>query len=128
MQIRESIKNLFPNRDCFSLVRPMSDESQLAKLETIPPEQMRPQFIEVSPPMKAIATAWPRCSSLFSFSPPDMEGSRQAGPPPAHTSQLGLWIRTSLQQLWNGLCPMENPPDIWLVFPSDLSALDTCRA
>ena len=26
----------------------MSDESQLAKLETIPPEQMRPQFIEVS--------------------------------------------------------------------------------
>ncbi len=34
MQIRESIKTLFPQRDCFSLVRPMSDEKQLAKLET----------------------------------------------------------------------------------------------
>ena len=29
LQIRASIKALFPNRDCFTLVRPMSDERQL---------------------------------------------------------------------------------------------------
>ena len=31
------------------MVRPMSDESQLAKLESIPPDQMRPQFVDVRP-------------------------------------------------------------------------------
>ena len=42
--IRESIKSLFPDRECFPLVRPVSDESQLAHLEAVPPEQLRPEF------------------------------------------------------------------------------------
>ena len=42
--IRESIKSLFPDRDCFALVRPVSDEKKLAHLETVPPSQMRPEF------------------------------------------------------------------------------------
>eukprot|EP00892_Ulva_mutabilis_P000560 jgi/Ulvmu1/10504/UM064_0042.1 len=42
--IRESIKSLFPDRDCFALVRPISDEQKLAHLETVPPSQMRPEF------------------------------------------------------------------------------------
>ncbi|KAK9798122.1 hypothetical protein WJX73_001407 [Symbiochloris irregularis] len=45
-QIRESIKALFPNRDCFSLVRPHNDERQLAQLEALPPQQLRPEFRE----------------------------------------------------------------------------------
>ena len=48
MQIRESIKALFPNRTCFPLVRPMSDESQLQRLEAVPPSQLRPEFKQVS--------------------------------------------------------------------------------
>ena len=79
LQIRESIKNLFPNRDCFSLVRPMSDESQLAKLETIPPEQMRPQFIEVSLPTTATATNLNPSVHLHS----DQDGRKQSVTPPA---------------------------------------------
>lgn len=47
LQIRESIKNLFPNRECFALIRPMTDEHQLTKLDTISPDQLRPQFVEV---------------------------------------------------------------------------------
>lgn len=47
LQIRESIKSLFPNRECFALVRPMADEKQLQRLESVPPEQMRPEFREV---------------------------------------------------------------------------------
>ena len=46
-QIRESIKALFPNRTCFPLVRPMSDESQLQRLEAVPPSQLRPEFQQV---------------------------------------------------------------------------------
>ena len=48
VQIRDSIKALFPDRDCFPLVRPMSDEKALAKLETLDSSQMRPEFQEVS--------------------------------------------------------------------------------
>ena len=42
--IRESIKSLFPDRDCFTLVRPMSDENKLAHLEDVPSSQLRPEF------------------------------------------------------------------------------------
>jgi hypothetical protein len=47
MQIRDSIKALFPDRDCLTLVRPMGDERMLAKLETLDPAQFRPEFQEV---------------------------------------------------------------------------------
>jgi len=47
VQIRDSIKALFPDRDCLTLVRPMGDEKMLAKLETLDPSQFRPEFQEV---------------------------------------------------------------------------------
>lgn len=43
-EIRSSIKSLFPDRDCFSLVRPMNDELQLANLDSVPRSQLRPEF------------------------------------------------------------------------------------
>ena len=49
LQIRESIKALFPHRTCFPLVRPMSDESQLQRLEAVPSSQLRPEFKQVGP-------------------------------------------------------------------------------
>ena len=36
-QIRRSIASLFPNRDCFTLVRPVNDEKQLQNLDGSPP-------------------------------------------------------------------------------------------
>lgn len=44
--IRESIKHLFPDRDCFPLVRPISDEAKLARLEAVPVKELRPEFRE----------------------------------------------------------------------------------
>ena len=64
MQIRESIKTLFPNRDCFTLVRPMNNESQLTKLESIPPSQMRPEFVDVRI-FFGPWTVWMLCRSAF---------------------------------------------------------------
>lgn len=43
-QIRESITALFPDRDCFPLVRPVSDEKSLQNLESVPAAQLRPEF------------------------------------------------------------------------------------
>jgi len=44
-QIRASIKALFPDRECFTLVRPVNDEKNLQQLEKIPSSQLRPEFL-----------------------------------------------------------------------------------
>ncbi|KAL3643470.1 hypothetical protein CASFOL_014285 [Castilleja foliolosa] len=41
-EIRESIRALFPDRECFTLVRPLSDESDLQRLDQL--DKMRPEF------------------------------------------------------------------------------------
>ncbi len=45
--IRENITALFPERECFPLVRPVADEKQLQALDALPPEQLRPEFRQV---------------------------------------------------------------------------------
>lgn len=47
-QIRASIKSLFPDRDCFTLVRPMNEESALVSLDRVPRSQLRPEFRSVT--------------------------------------------------------------------------------
>ncbi|KIZ05610.1 Interferon-induced guanylate-binding protein 2 [Monoraphidium neglectum] len=44
--IRSSIKGLFPDRDCATLVRPMHEEQALVSLDTTPREELRPEFKE----------------------------------------------------------------------------------
>lgn len=46
-QLRDSIKALFPDRDCCMLVRPVADESQLIQLDMLPQSTLRPEFREV---------------------------------------------------------------------------------
>ncbi|KAH0719916.1 hypothetical protein KY290_004833 [Solanum tuberosum] len=43
-EIRDSIRALFPDRECFPLVRPLSNENELQRLDQIPLENMRPEF------------------------------------------------------------------------------------
>ncbi|KAL3345256.1 hypothetical protein AABB24_024289 [Solanum stoloniferum] len=43
-EIRESIRALFPDRECFTLVRPLSNENELQRLDQIPIEKLRPEF------------------------------------------------------------------------------------
>lgn len=43
-EIRESIQALFPDRECFTLVRPLSNENELQRLDQIPLDKLRPEF------------------------------------------------------------------------------------
>ncbi|RAL49680.1 unnamed protein product [Cuscuta campestris] len=43
-EIRESIRALFPDRECFTLVRPLSNETELQKLDQISLDKLRPEF------------------------------------------------------------------------------------
>ncbi|RWR86501.1 Guanylate-binding protein [Cinnamomum micranthum f. kanehirae] len=43
-EIRESIRALFPDRECFTLVRPLNDEKELQRLDQISLDELRPEF------------------------------------------------------------------------------------
>ena len=45
-KIRRLIKSFFPERDCYTIVRPLTNEEHLQELEKINLEQLRPEFIE----------------------------------------------------------------------------------
>ena len=44
-RIRRMLTHFFPERDCFTMVRPVTDESLLQKLSSTPSEQLRPEFV-----------------------------------------------------------------------------------
>eukprot|EP00955_Chlamydomonas_euryale_P067251 359793-Chlamydomonas_euryale.AAC.23 len=47
-QMRASIKALFPDRDCFALVRPCLEENDLMNMDKLPTSKLRPEFKQAS--------------------------------------------------------------------------------
>lgn len=45
-RVRACLREYFPDRDCFTLIRPCTDEAQLQNLDTLPNKQLRPEFLE----------------------------------------------------------------------------------
>ena len=45
-QVREILRSFFPNRDWYTLVRPVGDESMLQNLDSIDPTELRPEFVD----------------------------------------------------------------------------------
>ncbi|KAG8490822.1 hypothetical protein CXB51_013994 [Gossypium anomalum] len=43
-EIRDSIQALFPDRECFTLVRPLNNENDLQRLDQISLDKLRPEF------------------------------------------------------------------------------------
>ena len=45
-KIRKLIKAYFKDRDCFTMIRPLTNEGQLQNLEQLPMEKLRPEFLD----------------------------------------------------------------------------------
>ncbi|XVF87421.1 hypothetical protein PTKIN_Ptkin18bG0118700 [Pterospermum kingtungense] len=43
-EIRDSIRGLFPDRECFTLVRPLNNENDLKRLDQLSLDKLRPEF------------------------------------------------------------------------------------
>ncbi|XP_014518870.1 guanylate-binding protein 1 isoform X1 [Vigna radiata var. radiata] len=43
-EIRDSVRDLFPDRECFTLVRPLNNENDLQRLDQISLQNLRPEF------------------------------------------------------------------------------------
>ena len=45
-RIRKSLFNFFPDRDCFTMIRPVIDENELKSLSKLPTNRLRPEFVK----------------------------------------------------------------------------------
>ena len=45
-RVRTLIRTYFPERDCFAMIRPVEEEKNLQKLQTLPDEELRGEFLE----------------------------------------------------------------------------------
>lgn len=45
-RVRNLIKTFFPDRDCFTMVRPVEKESDLQNLQNLPDEMLRKEFLD----------------------------------------------------------------------------------
>lgn len=45
-KLRRLFKHFFRDRDCATLVRPVEEESQLQRLDTLEEAELRPEFVE----------------------------------------------------------------------------------
>ena len=45
-KVRTLIRTYFPNRDCFAMVRPVEEEKNLQKLQFLPDDELRMEFLE----------------------------------------------------------------------------------
>jgi hypothetical protein len=45
-RIRRMLKSFFKERDCCTMIRPLTKEENLQSLEKVPIEDLRPEFVE----------------------------------------------------------------------------------
>ncbi|PNW72241.1 hypothetical protein CHLRE_16g676200v5 [Chlamydomonas reinhardtii] len=103
--IRESIKSLFKERECVTLVRPVSDEEALRNLDKLPEEELRPEFVEgVSKLTAAIfARAQPKRLGTQLLSGPLLAGLAQAYVKAINTGAVPT-IHTAWHSVAEGEC------------------------
>ncbi|KAF5843640.1 guanylate-binding protein [Dunaliella salina] len=104
-EIRGSIKALFKDRDCFSLVRPMHDEMALANLDTVPKDQLRPEFTQGVKKLVEL---------IFSKSKPKrfanglMSGPVLAGLVEAYVEAINKGAVPTIATAWQGVAESES--------------------
>ena len=103
-QIRESIKGLFPDRDCFPLVRPMNDETKLQHLEAVPAKELRPEFREGLAKLVALcfAKAQPKRVGSNVLTGPMLAGLTQA-----YVDAINKGAVPTIATAWQGVAESE---------------------
>lgn len=103
--IRASIKSLFPDRDCATLVRPMHEEEALVSLDQIPVEQLRPEFRQgVASLLQLIfAKAQPRPYGNLGV----MSGPLLAGLTCAYVQAINQGAVPTIATAWQGVAEAE---------------------
>ncbi|GIM07904.1 hypothetical protein Vretimale_11947 [Volvox reticuliferus] len=102
--IRTSISQLFPVRDCFTLVRPMVDEAALSQMDTLPRENLRPEFRQGVKDLMALIfqRAVPKRFGLQLMTGPVLAGLVEA-----YVSAINQGAVPTIATAWQGVAESE---------------------
>ncbi|KAG9411390.1 hypothetical protein AC1031_017030 [Aphanomyces cochlioides] len=103
-RVRHMMTSFFKDRDCFTLVRPVYDESMLQQVDAIPITELRPEFQEQLAKLK---------SSIFNHLSPKMmnnkplNGSMFAGLLVAYVDAINHGSVPTISSAWDGVTATE---------------------
>mmetsp|Transcript_32011 Transcript_32011/g.71133 ORF Transcript_32011/g.71133 Transcript_32011/m.71133 type:complete len:534 (-) Transcript_32011:285-1886(-) len=102
--IRASIKALFPDRDCFTLVRPVADEAQLRLLDTLEQGELRPEFTKGVSELtsRVLAKALPKRMGTQLVSGPILAGLAEA-----YVRAINEGAVPTISTAWQGVAEAE---------------------
>eukprot|EP00878_Enallax_costatus_P011998 GHUV01012526.1.p1 GENE.GHUV01012526.1~~GHUV01012526.1.p1 ORF type:complete len:590 (+),score=213.14 GHUV01012526.1:1233-3002(+) len=102
--IRTSIKSLFPDRDCATLVRPMHDEQALVNLDHITPDKLRPEFREGVASLIQLIFSKAQPKHLGAFV---LQGPVLAGLTEAYVKAINEGAVPTIATAWQGVAEQE---------------------
>ena len=124
-EIRRSIKGLFPDRDCVTLVRPHNDERQLRRLEALAPEELRPEFRAGMTGLldKIFAAARPKVAGGVVLT-----GGLLAGLAEAYVGAINAGAVPTIAGAWQAVAEAENRKAVERAFAAFAAAFDRSTA
>ena len=103
-KIRSLLRDYFPNRDCVTLVRPVEEESNLQKLDSLDNTELRPEFLQGIEQLK---------NKIFSeVSPKLLNGSKVSGGAlidlcTSYVDAINEGKVPSIESAWDYICQFE---------------------
>ncbi|DBA01621.1 TPA: hypothetical protein N0F65_011377 [Lagenidium giganteum] len=105
-RIRAMMKDFFRERDCFTLVRPVHDESQLQQVDRLPIEQLRPEFQKQLAEVKDIVFGASLKPKTLQGKP--LNGSMFAGLLQAYVDAINSGGVPVITSAWDGVTASES--------------------
>ena len=119
-QVREILRSFFPNRDWYTLVRPVEDESMLQNLDSIDPTELRPEFVDGVKGLKKLIFQQVKPKYLFKDF---VTGKSLVEMWLSYVNSINSGKVPSIESVWTYLCQFESEKHIksWVSqYASDL--------
>ena len=100
-RIRRMLTHFFPERDCFTMVRPVTDESLLQKLSSTPTEQLRPEFVTQMGKLRGTIMNSAKTKKMNGTA---LDGLALINLAYAYTQSINTGSVPSIQNAWNYIC------------------------
>jgi len=100
-RIRRMLTHFFPDRDCFTMVRPVTDESLLQKLSSTPSEQLRPEFVQQMGKLRSTIMNSAKTKRMHGT---ELDGLALVNLAFAYTQSINTGSVPSIQNAWNYIC------------------------
>jgi len=100
-RIRRMLTHFFPERDCFTMVRPVTDESLLQKLSSTPSEQLRPEFVTQMGTLRGTILNSAKTKKMNGT---ELDGLALINLAYAYTESINTGSVPSIQNAWNYIC------------------------